>query len=112
MDDESGPAPLHSRRSSDKRGGGIMRWSSDISAGTLLLAIELAAGGITGYTIFVSEREHSKMELEQVKGSVEANRVTARETISAINTKMDRVQDTLNSVAVDVAVLKAHKESK
>lgn len=110
MDDETGPTPLYRRRASDSKR--FMRWAPDISAGTILLAVEFLIGALAGYGVLVSEREHNRMEMEQVKSNVESNRVTARETISAINIKMDRVQDTLNTVAVDIAVLKAHKESK
>lgn len=105
-EDDSGPVPFqHHRRSTDNRKR-LVSWIPGISAGTLLIAIELAAGGAGAFWAIAADRQHTADLISHLQENVESNRVYVRENVTTMTNKLDKVQDSLNALTIDVAVIK------
>lgn len=90
----------------------MWRFDPTISTGSLLqIATLLAACGLA-YGTYREDRTRTNMEIDQLKASVLADRLIAKESIIELKQDVRKVQETITSVDKTVSGIKAEIDAK
>jgi hypothetical protein len=107
-DIETEPMPFGDRRQHRR----LLRFDPTVSSGTLMQLVALVVGFGSAYATYQSDRATQRLEIEQIKASVAAEKAAAKESIVDLRLDVRKVQETITSVDKTLTGIQAQLEFK
>lgn len=107
-DIETEPMPFGDRRHHRK----LVRFDPTVSSGTLLQLSALLIGFASAYATYQSDRATQRLEIEQIKANVAAEKVVAKESLTELRQDVRKVQETITSVDKTLTGIQAQLDAK